>query len=209
MSGSPGGLRAVLTVAAASSIGAASGPREASRGGGQRHSRIPFCRSGLQAGCGRTSQCSTRQTDIQQQASAAQRVPGPARHLGALAVTLPTGCLQPVGLAPALVARGPACCSATSKKRTFKDCRNRTFKVCANTRPASAKTADISETSMESIACDPKRRGSDRRFPDVPPNARTGVQPVATSCRADGRVRRTLGTNRILLRPPLVTMEGG
>ena len=124
MSGSPGGLRAVPSVAAASSVGAASGPREASRGGGQRHSRIPFCSSGLQAGCGRTSQCSTRQTDIQQQASAAQRVPGPARHLGALAVTLPTGCLQPVGLAPALVARGPACCSATSKRRTFKVCAN-------------------------------------------------------------------------------------
>ncbi len=115
MSGSPGRLRAVPSVGAASSIGAASGPREASRGGGQRHSRIPYCSSGLQAGCGRTSQCSTRHTDIQQQASAAQRVPGPARHLGALAVTLPTGCLQPVGLAPALVARGPACCSATSK----------------------------------------------------------------------------------------------
>ena len=97
MSGSPGGLRAVLTVAAASSIGAASGSREASRDGGKRHPRIPFCGSGLQAGCGRTSQCSTRHTDIQQQVSAAQRVPGPARHLGALAVTLPTGCLQPVG----------------------------------------------------------------------------------------------------------------
>ena len=120
MSGSPGGLRAVPSVAAASSVGAASGPRKASRGGGQRHSRIPFCSSGLQAGCGRTSQGSTRQTDIQQRVSAAQRVPGPARHLGALDVTLPTGCLQPVGLAPAVVARGPACCSAPSKKRTFK-----------------------------------------------------------------------------------------
>ncbi len=148
MSGSPGGLRAVPSVAAASSSGTASCPREASRGGGQRHPRIPFCSSGLQAGCGPTSRCSTRHTDIQQQASAAQRVRGPARHLGALAVTLPTGCLQPVGLAPALVARGPACCSATSKKRTFKVCGNRTFKVCANTVLPSVGPCDLTQNCI-------------------------------------------------------------
>ena len=112
------------------------GPRHAQgkpRGAEDRGTPVfLLCSSGLQARCGRTSQCSTRQTGIQQQTSAAQRVPGPARHLGALAVRVPTGCLQPVGLAPALAARGSACCSAASKKRTSKNCQNRTFKNCAN-----------------------------------------------------------------------------
>ena len=40
-----------------------------------------------------------------------------------IAVAEPTGCLQPVGLVQDLVALGPACCSAASKKRTFKNLR--------------------------------------------------------------------------------------
>ncbi len=58
MSGSPGGLQAVPSAAVDPSIGATPCLRETSRGGGRRHPRIPFCKSGLQAGCGRASQCS-------------------------------------------------------------------------------------------------------------------------------------------------------
>ena len=134
MSGSPGGLQAVPSAAVDPSIGATSCLMETSRGGGRRHPRIPFCSSGLQAGCGRSSPCSTRQTGIQQLASAAQRVPGLARHLGTLAVIVPPGCLQPGGLAQDVVALEPACRAAPSKKRTCKDCQNRTPKDCANTR---------------------------------------------------------------------------
>ena len=195
MSGSPGGLRAVLTVAAATSIGAASGPREASRGGGQRHSRIPFCRSGLQAGCVRTSQCSTRQTDVQQQASAAQRVPGPARHLGALAVTLPTGCLQPVGLAPALVARGPACCSAASKKRTFKACRNRTFNVCANSGHPLGSAGEDRDGPACGWMCSPLGQIASRWLDSTRPRtgtSRLGIEASAAS-RLSPRLQSMLG----------------
>ncbi len=59
----------------------------------------------------------------------------PARPSRVVAVAVPTGCLQPVGLAPDLVALGPACCSAASKKRTFKDCQNRTFKLALTRWP--------------------------------------------------------------------------
>ena len=58
MSGSPGGLQAVPSAAVDPSIGATPCLRETSRGGGRRHPRIPFCKSGLQAGCGGASQCS-------------------------------------------------------------------------------------------------------------------------------------------------------
>ena len=43
-----------------------------------------------------------------------------------IAVAVPTGSLQPVGLVQDLVALGPACCSAASKKRTLKNCANST-----------------------------------------------------------------------------------
>ena len=56
----------------------------------------------------------------------------PARRSRVVAVAVPTGCLQPVGLVPDLLALGPGCCSAASKKRTFQNCQNRTFQLCAN-----------------------------------------------------------------------------
>ena len=54
------------------------------------------------------------------------------RRSRVVAVAVPTGCSQPVGLAQDPVALGPACSSAVSKKRTFKNRQNRTFKTCAN-----------------------------------------------------------------------------
>ena len=70
---------------------------------------FPFCSSGLQTGCGRTTR---------------SRTVTPSR---VTAVAVPVGCLQPTGLVVGFLALDPACCSAASKKRTFK--------ICANTSP--------------------------------------------------------------------------
>ena len=49
-----------------------------------------------------------------------------------IAIEVPVGCLQPTGLALGFLALDPACCSAASKKRTFQNCQNRRFQLCAN-----------------------------------------------------------------------------
>ena len=164
MSGSPSGLQAVPSAPVAPSIGATSCLRETSRGGGRRHPRIPFCSSGLQAGCGRTSECSTRQSGIQQQASAAQRVSGPARHLGALAVGVPTGCLQSVGLAQDVVALDPACRSL-EKADTSRIARTGHFSFALTPLPPSKDDAPCKSreslvdatTPNAALASEPKR----------------------------------------------------
>ena len=53
---------------------------------------------------------------------AAHRLRGAAAPSRVSTVAAPVGCLQPTGLAQDLVALASACCSAASKKRTFKDC---------------------------------------------------------------------------------------
>ena len=47
--------------------------------------------------------------------------------------------IQPVALAPDLVALGSAWCSAASNKRTFEVCQNRTLRTCANTPAANER----------------------------------------------------------------------
>lgn len=68
------------------------------------------------------------------QATAAQRLPSPARGSRVIAIDDPTGSLQPMGLAQGFVALGPACCSAAPKRRTTRDCQHRTLKPWANTQ---------------------------------------------------------------------------
>ena len=98
MSGAPGGLRAVPSVSVAPSSGTASCLRKHRWGGGQSHPHVPFCSSGLQTGCGRTTRTRT------------------ARRCRVIAVATPTGCLQPVGLARDSLVLGPTC---SFEKRTF------------------------------------------------------------------------------------------
>ena len=112
----------------------------------------------------------------------------PRRRSRVIAVAVPTGCLQPVGLVQDLVALGPACCSAASKKRRFKNCQNRTFKNCAN-------------IAGHRPALDDARTAWKERVPTLPPDLRLPpvifLRPVYTvERRRKHTPKRCLRTTR-------------
>ena len=139
-------------------------------------------------------------------AVAAFKLAADVRRSRVVAVAVPIGCLQPVGLAPDLVALGPACCSAASKKRTFD--------ACANITAPLHRDADLSETKLTRPTCAARCRHGRRRRNQRPAGAvrngvrRRGNRPF-TPCH--GKVSQVLGGrgSRVVYSSEFVTDWGG